>query len=295
MSKRVEHPVITVIAGEDLNAYCRVKFSAEDTVSYADAADYAIGVTEEAVSSGDKVAVRLHNATGTLTVRAAGAFAALATIYGAADGEVDDVAAAPVAFGYALEAATAAHDEVEVLAFTFLAANTKTRQHALQKFLKNDLVTPLPNAGDATNLGLVAGTHGTHSPTLQGTDFGGTTATETARTTIEIPADYVAGGDLTLTFHAGVLTTVSDNLATLDVQAYEPDGEAGVSADLCATAAQSINSLTMAAKAFTITGTALEPGDVLDVEITTVGTDGGNLGVMKTIVGEMVVSYTGRP
>lgn len=160
-----------------------------------------------------------------------------------------------------------------------------------QDFLKTDLVTPLPAAGDSTNLGLVAGTHGTNGPSLQGADAGATTKTEVARLLVAVPADYDIG-DLTLTFHAGMLTTLADDVATLDVQVYETDEEAGVGSDLCETAAQSINSLTLADKAYVIDGDGLAAGDVLDIEITTVVTDAGNLGVMKAIVGHAKMTYT---
>lgn len=164
-------------------------------------------------------------------------------------------------------------------------------QIPLQKFLKEDLLTPLPSAGNATNLGLVAGTHGSASPSLQGSDLGGSSGSETARMLLQVPQDYDSG-DLTLRFHAGVLTTVYDTTLTLDVEAYEADGEAGIGSDLCETAATSINALTLADKDFTIDGDGLVAGDVLDVQITVAAEDSGDLGVMKAIIGACKLLYT---
>jgi len=175
-----------------------------------------------------------------------------------------------------------------------LAAVSKTKNIPLTEFLKDNLVTELGTAGDATNLGLVAGTHGSASPTLQGSDVGGSSGSETARLLLSVPDDYTSG-DLTLRFHAGMLTTVSDTTATLDVQAYESDGEAGVGDDLCETDAVSINSLTLADKDFTIDGDGLAAGDILDVEITVAVQDSGNAGVMIPVIGAAKLLYTGKP
>ena len=100
-------------AGEDLAARCRVKKSSS-TVVYADAGEDFIGVTENAVDSGDVVTVKLKNVSGTFKVQAAGTFSANALLYGAADGKVDDTVAGEAQF-FALEAATASTDIVEAL------------------------------------------------------------------------------------------------------------------------------------------------------------------------------------
>jgi len=171
-----------------------------------------------------------------------------------------------------------------------------TLQVPIQQFLSTDLITPLGATGDATILGIVAGAHGTNGPSLQGKDVTGLTATTTdlARTLLAIPADYVAGTNLTIRLHAGMLTTVADTTCTVDVQAYIPDEEAGISADLCATAATSINSLTLADKDFTITGTTIAAGDIIDLELTTVSVHTGTATATIPIIGAVKLIYSAQ-
>jgi hypothetical protein len=113
MSQICEGNVKAFTAGEDLVAYRRVKLS-EGTVVYADSGNDWIGTTEEAVSSGYSVSVRLRTASGTRKIMAAGAFSAGALLYGADDGKVDDTVAGQPIFR-ALEEATANGDIVEVI------------------------------------------------------------------------------------------------------------------------------------------------------------------------------------
>jgi hypothetical protein len=66
-----------------------------------------------------------------------------------------------------------------------------------------------------------------------------------------------------------MLTTVADTSATIDVEAYESAKTTlKTGSDLVTTAAQSINSLTFADKAFDLTVTDLSPGDQLDIRFT---------------------------
>lgn len=145
--------------------------------------------------------------------------------------------------------------------------------------------TNLPGTAASDDLALIGGTFGSASPCIQGLDFGGTSTTAYARANIPLPWEYEDGQTVKLRFHAGILTTVADDSLTLDVVAYETDEEVGIGSDICATAAQSINSLTLADIDFTITATSLVAGDVLDVRIVVAGTDAGNLGVMIPVIG----------
>lgn len=128
--------------------------------------------------------------------------------------------------------------------------------------------TPLAAAAAADDLGLVGGAFGTDHPTIQTGDLKNAGATTRyARAVIPLPWEYVSGQTVTLRFHAGMITTVASTSATLDLVAYESDGELGLSADLCATDAKNINSLTFADFDFSITPTGLVAGDELDVRI----------------------------
>lgn len=128
--------------------------------------------------------------------------------------------------------------------------------------------TNLPGTAAADDLALVGGTFGTNPPRVQAGDLKAAGATDRyARFAARLPECYVAGQTVNLVISAGMLTTVADVSCTVDVECYQVDKAGGISADLCATAAQTINNLTPAEKSFAITPTALEPGDLLDVRI----------------------------
>ncbi len=117
-------------------------------------------------------------------------------------------------------------------------------------------------------LQLVEGTVGTNAPSLQTEDLRSAGATNRyKRFLVPLPSEYVAGETVMLRFSSGMITTVADATATLDVVCYKNDEDNTVSADLCATAAQSMNSLVFTDLDFTITPTTLSPGDMLDVRI----------------------------
>ena len=130
------------------------------------------------------------------------------------------------------------------------------------------LATNLPATPATDDLGLVGGTFGSASPKISTGDVKAAGCTRYARFQFQLPVEYDAGASVTMRLHAGMTTTVADTSATVDVECYKSDGEAGVGSDICATAAQSINSLTDADKDFTITATGLSAGDVLDIRLT---------------------------
>lgn len=135
------------------------------------------------------------------------------------------------------------------------------------------LATNLPATPANDDLGLVGGTFASATPKISTGDVKAAGCTRYARFQFQLPVEYDAGMSLTLRLHAGMTTTVADTSATVDVECYKSDGEAGLGSDLCATAAQSINSLTDADKDFTITPTGLTAGDVLDIRLTIVVVD----------------------
>lgn len=139
--------------------------------------------------------------------------------------------------------------------------------------------TVLPGTPATDDLGLVGGTFGTATPSIRTEDLKAAGATnKRARVLIQLPWEYVAGQSVTLRFKAGMITTVSDTTATLDVEAYklQDDPDDAIGADLVSTAATTINSLTFANIDFVVSPTGLSPGDILDVRITVAVSDGAS-------------------
>lgn len=148
--------------------------------------------------------------------------------------------------------------------------------------------TNLPDAAATDDLGLLGGTHGTNHPTLQAGDIGGASSTRYARAVIPLPWQYVAGQSVTLRFHAGCQTTAPDTTCTLDIAAHATDGDYTVGSDLASAAsANNIKSTSFGNVDFTITPTALSPGDELDVLLSIAYNDAGDAGVMIPTVGKV--------
>jgi len=128
--------------------------------------------------------------------------------------------------------------------------------------------TDLPTAAASDDLGLIIGTFGTDAVVVQSSDSKAATTTQYARFLFRLPDNYVSGEAISVAAHAGMKTTVSDTTATIDFQAYKKDDSTGlVGSDLVTTGATTINSLTAAAKSFTITPSGLVNGDELDIRV----------------------------
>lgn len=148
--------------------------------------------------------------------------------------------------------------------------------------------TLLPNPSANDDLGMYGGTLATNAPRLMTADLKTAGATTVyARVQIPLPPEYVEGSNVTLRISAGMVGATADNTATIDVQAYEADRVGGVSADLCTTAATSINSLTFADKDFTITGSGLAVNSVLDVRIAVAVNDAAGAGSVQAAIGQV--------
>jgi hypothetical protein len=124
---------------------------------------------------------------------------------------------------------------------------------------------PLPAsaANDDLALDFGAGVSASVSPVLSTGDVKATSSTRKAAFPIILPNRYDAGKSLQIDIYAGAKTTVADTSMTLDLEVFKSNGDGSANADICATAAQSINSLTEATMSFTITPSGLLPGDVL--------------------------------
>lgn len=98
------------------------------------------------------------------------------------------------------------------------------------------------------------------------TTNGGATASasESAGFFFPLPADYVAGGAITVRVRAKV-SAAREVAQTVDVVAKKV-GDAAVGSDICATAAQALTTA-YANYDFTITPTGLVAGDVLQVDV----------------------------
>lgn len=118
MSGYTEAPTRTFKAGVAIGRFLRVKLSSSKLAiaGIGDASTATVGTTErEAFAANDQVAVRLDNAQGTRKCVAAGAIAADAIVYSAANGKVNDVSTGANRVGIALNAAGADGDIIEVL------------------------------------------------------------------------------------------------------------------------------------------------------------------------------------
>ena len=117
-------------AGEDLIDKRRVKIESGTVtdppeVVYADAGEQHIGTVIGSVSDGEKVTIRLRTVGGSYEGVAAEAFVRGATLYGAADGKVQDTSSGS-AIAVAIEAATDDGDEVEIIDFGVISTTAAT-------------------------------------------------------------------------------------------------------------------------------------------------------------------------
>lgn len=120
--------ILTFTTGADVVAHRLVKLSSGNVIhNTATATDDPIGVTERDADSGDNVAVKPVNYSGTVEITAAGAISQGADVYAAAAGKVQALPTAAGTYrkiGIALEAATADGDIIEILLYDFHATET---------------------------------------------------------------------------------------------------------------------------------------------------------------------------
>jgi len=223
-----------------------------------------------------------------------------ATVYAAASGKV--ATTGTLIRGIAMEAASGNNSVIKVMtgraSITGAVARSQLTQDDLAPYpivneawylFDSTIHAPLGATALSTDdLIYTLGTLGTTAPVITGTDFGGSNATQKARVRVAIPAEYVAGETITLRATAGTLTTIADTSSTIDFSVYR---RAAPTVDICATAATSINALTVANKDFTLTPTDCVPGDVLDILMTYAGIDAGNLGVILPTISSVQLMF----
>ena len=116
MSQFVETPCRQMQANATLGQFLRVAMLSTGKVALAAAGQMGIGTTENPATAADQfIAVRLNTAEGSRKVVANGAISEGALVYCAASGKVGS--SGTVAYGVALEAATADNDIIEVMPF----------------------------------------------------------------------------------------------------------------------------------------------------------------------------------
>lgn len=173
---------------------------------------------------------------------------------------------------------------------------TGTYALPLQDWFVWDSGQPLPATAASDDLGLANGTWGTSTTNISAGDVKATTNTRYARTQFQLPPEYVAGGNVVLRASAGMLTTVAGTSCTVDFEVYKLGRDSLVSgSDLVTTSAMTMNSLVFSNKDFTVTGTALSPGDWLDIRMTISYVDAATGTAVKPTIGatELLVSIQG--
>lgn len=261
---------------------------------YAGATDEDIGTLslDKLTTTVEAVDVIPRNAVGEVEMVAAGAISQYANVYAAADGKV--ASTGTILVGEAQEAATADGDLILVqrlvnsqtattvplsIPLTEARITGSTNVRRINLPLTDARATGTgallgASAGTPSGaLGLTVGSHGSASPILASEAANNSSVTNKCRFVTWLPQDYQAGQAVTLRVHARITGDVAVS-QTIDATVYEGDTEAGVSSDLCATAAQTLTSA-FANYDFTVTPTALGPGDILDIELTAVADDTG--------------------
>ncbi len=191
-------------------------------------------------------------------------------------------------------AATTASITNAMCTSTMALARSKLAQDTTQPFTVpltsmrtwDAFATNLPGTAAADDLGLDDGTFATAHPHLTAGDLKAAGATSRyARFVTQLPAEYDDGETVQIRLHAGMLTTVADVSCTADIECYSADEDTTISADLCTTAATTMNSLSFSDLDFTISATSLVSGSWLDVRITIACNDAATGTVVEPVIG----------
>lgn len=115
------------------------------------------------------------------------------------------------------------------------------------------------------------------------------TKTDNAMAEFIVPQNYTAGANLTVTINAKLAGTGTAGTKTLDLQAFEVSTAGAAGADICATAVQTLTT-SNADYAFTITGTDLVAGDKIQLNITGVAQETGNVNPVNVQVNSVKIA-----
>lgn len=155
--------------------------------------------------------------------------------------------------------------------------------------------TVLDATGAATKFKIVPGGWGTGTLVLDGQDAQNETETETCMFEVPLPIHYSADDDVNIVVHAKYDATGGGTsiTATVDIEVYKLAAAGTVGSDLNTTAAIALTS-SFADCRFTITDSALTPGDMLLVLVRTAVTEAGNTGTVKSVIGSIDVQLDSR-
>jgi hypothetical protein len=155
--------------------------------------------------------------------------------------------------------------------------------------------TRLPGTAATDDFGVVGATFGTNAITLETLDEKNNEGAHAVygRTTFRLPPEYVAGQAVQIVVAAGAGTTVASTSMTVDVEAHLVNATTGaVGADLVSTVAQACNSLTAAAKTFTLDASALSPGDKLEIRLAITTNDSATGTAVKGVITNAYMSIS---
>lgn len=161
----------------------------------------------------------------------------------------------------------------------------------LQDFKLPATLLQLAATPGSSILGLTSGTHGSASPLLSGNGANSNSKSDSARTCIALHPLYLAATTVTLRVRCKI-SGAAATAQTIDALVYASDLAAGISADLCATAAQTITT-SYANYDFTITATSLLPGTPLDILITALANDTGGSGTLTITISNVELRFNG--
>jgi hypothetical protein len=108
------------------------------------------------------------------------------------------------------------------------------------------------------------------------------TKTDTCITEYVLPADYVAGTNITCTVHASITGSGTLTTKTAQIKAYKTANDGTQGSDIGPAAATAITAAG-ADIPFTITGTGLNPGDKLVLALVTILTETASSGMVANI------------
>ncbi len=294
MSTLVDTPTRTFIAAAAIARWLRVKDNGSGKLEVTGATDeFALGhIINAALAADEPIAVRLPTATGTTKMVAHAAISAFDLVYAAAAGRVD--ASGSVLLGRAMNAATAQDDVIEVLPGTGIGNITAVNDYPIPlETLKtwDAREKPLPVTAANDDFGITTGTAGTNAPTIVGRDSQSASLTAIAGISIPVPADYIDGEAIMVRVNAQMVTTISDDTALLDLNAYR---QAAPTVDINSIAATSMNSLTAADIDFVLTPTNVVAGDLIDLILTAAVVDGSGSAAVIAKVNTITLRATTR-